>query len=296
MNKDVKEIINDIIDAVIKNRKALTAHRSRSKEKKNDHSKIVDFQNSICTCLNNKKNNYNWETETKNKKRKENDSVDIKGNSNGKPTFIIEIDASRGDQVAKKLLSRIALWGLEKNSIIHYVALLYSDTQNGKKESIKYIKFGYDILQKINKASSVTGIYVANDEDNSQDIEIWDFSKRNSKFQIKTNEEEKIIYADNMFDCAKKIVCSIIKQCDIINYNTLHNKFRDKSYKFVTNEKNESQNKKVGQLKDSTEIYVYNQWREYGRNWRLFKNICKKRGYIIERVWNKVDIEKFKEY
>ena len=94
-----------------------------------DHSRVEEFQKSIKNNLNEDKNGYKWEIEEKAKGRSEKDSIDILGQAKNMQSWIIEIDATRSDQVSQKLLSRITLWGL-KNPI-NYVAILYPDTRNG---------------------------------------------------------------------------------------------------------------------------------------------------------------------
>ena len=146
MEVTVKNIINLIIDAANRNSGHLRDHLNR--EDPNDHSYIELFQNEICKNLRNGKTAYKWKVESKCRRRIEEDSVDIMGTCNNQPSFIIEIDASRGDQVAKKLLSRIDLWG--RKEPIHYIALLYPDTQYGKVQSEKFVRYGNDILKAIN--------------------------------------------------------------------------------------------------------------------------------------------------
>ena len=123
-----------------------------------DHSLVERFQESIKDNLNGMSSGYVWEVEKKAKGRSERDSIDILGKAKGNSDWIIEIDATRSDQVSQKLLSRMALWGLQ--SPVQYVAILYPDTQNGKKACEKYIRYGNAILKKINGKSSVTGIFI----------------------------------------------------------------------------------------------------------------------------------------
>ena len=123
-----------------------------------DHSLVERFQESIKDNLNDMSSGYVWEIEKKAKGRSERDSIDILGKAKGNSDWIIEIDATRSDQVSQKLLSRMALWGLQ--SPIQYVAILYPDTQNGKNACEKYIRYGNAILKKINGKSSVTGIFI----------------------------------------------------------------------------------------------------------------------------------------
>lgn len=74
------------------------------------------------------------------------DRYDIIGQSKNLPVIIIEVDTHRSDQVAKKVVSRIAM---NANKEILYVTLLYPNTHTNsmaeKKECQKYIDF-LDIL------------------------------------------------------------------------------------------------------------------------------------------------------
>lgn len=74
-----------------------------------DHSRVEEFQKSIKNNLNEDKNGYKWEIEEKAKGRSEKDSIDILGQAKNMQSWIIEIDATRSDQVSQKLLSRIQL-------------------------------------------------------------------------------------------------------------------------------------------------------------------------------------------
>lgn len=104
-----------------------------------NHSLVEKFQESIKDILNNDKNGYKWEIEEKAKGRSEKDSIDILGQAKNMQNWIIEIDATRSDQVSQKLLSRMTLWGL-KNPL-NYVAILYPDTRNGKNACEKYLRY-----------------------------------------------------------------------------------------------------------------------------------------------------------
>ena len=75
-----------------------------------NHSLVEKFQESIKDILNNGKNGYKWEIEEKAKGRSEKDSIDILGQAKNMQNWIIEIDATRSDQVSQKLLSRMTLW------------------------------------------------------------------------------------------------------------------------------------------------------------------------------------------
>lgn len=80
-------------------------------------------------------------------KKKSKDRYDIFAHAEGKPIIIIEVDTHRGDQVAKKVVSRISF---NSDSEVLYVALVYpNDHQNKeaeKKECKKYFRFINDLF------------------------------------------------------------------------------------------------------------------------------------------------------
>ena len=265
---EVKTIINHIIDAARSNCGYLRDHLNR--EDPNDHSYIELFQHRIRDYLA-ENTTYKWKVEHKRQRRIEEDSVDIMGTYNNQPSFIIEIDASRGDQVAKKLLSRIDLWGLQKP--IHYIALLYPDTQYGKVQSEKFVRYGNDILNKIQNESSVSGIYLDPSNMENVKIEYWDFSKK--KFKIDDQEFGSII------DCAKGAIKKILgSNCNFAKAKDIFNK--KNSTTFVKKEPGKSKHNRL----DGTDIFVFTQWREYGPEWKLFKKICRENGCCIENKWS----------
>lgn len=85
------------------------------------------------------------------------DRVDIFGCC---PFFrvVIEIDATRADQVAKKALSRIAYFGEDR---LLYVAFCYQGPSGANpKEGEKYFKIIEHILKKFNKDSEFLGVII----------------------------------------------------------------------------------------------------------------------------------------
>lgn len=269
--KERDKVIKAIAKAANENKKYIRVFLER--RQRNDpqrHKSIESFQKSLEGTLNDYLSDFNWDTEGTNKKKKQKDSIDILGKKKDAPLIIIEIDATRGDQIAKKLLSRLSLWGREKSKNIFYVALLYPDTQNGVNESRKFVKYGYDIMKKINHQSYVYGIYI----NGFDEPEIWDFVKL-SEFMVTINgKEPKRLLGMN------KCACYIID-----NYTTDRNvnfKQLEKVFgRFVSNTPTSSHKK----LKDKDGLFVYNQWREDDiATWEDFKEICKK--YCkIEKVW-----------
>ena len=235
-----------------------------------DHSLVERFQESIKDNLNGMSSGYVWEIEKKAKGRSERDSIDILGKSKGNSDWIIEIDATRSDQVSQKLLSRMALWGLQ--SPVQYVAILYPDTQNGKKACEKYIRYGNAILKKINGKSSVTGIFI---DPLSGDVEVLQF---NSSDHFYVNGVE----CKSMNEAAAKA----IKEYAIKHPQT-YSQLKAYWGKYVLDKKGSSRYKNINiQTTDGVTIHTYTQFRQYGlcSYWADFERLCKGKGIKVAKM------------
>ena len=287
--KDPSPKENIIGEAVFENCQYIIDHLNR--QIKNDHSNIENFQKGVCKKISESKlfSSSKWEIELSSKHRKEKDSIDIFGDDK-ETIYIIEIDAARGDQVAKKFLSRIALWGLNPDKPITYIALLYPWTQKqGKPECEKFVRFSNDILKKINKDSSVIGIYVDCDKEKIKGIELWDYNL-SSRFVVKDKNSSK--YCLGMTECAKEAVKLFIQNCTPKDYDKLKAVFG----RFVNNKVGKSRYAPLGVNLNYEPVHVYTQWREYGNQslyWSEFVDICKQQGIIIERKIIKYEKTKF---
>ena len=94
--------------------------------------------------------------------------------------LIIEIDATRADQVAKKMMSRFCYATLRNKPIV-YVALLYQGTKSmNSDECKKYFKMGYKLLKKINNSNVLIGYIVENEDIN-----------KNTYYILKEKEESR---------------------------------------------------------------------------------------------------------
>lgn len=254
-----------ICEAIAKNINILPSSNGVGKK----HKLIEDFQDKLCEDLK-KSTKYSWTSE--NKKGWSKDSVDIYGEqTNGSKKCIIEIDASRADQVAKKFISRLALYGL--NDTVDYVAILYPDSQNGKKECIKYMKFASDVLKTINRDSSVTMIYIDRDK---HSIEIHEMSCL-EHFNV-DNESVTGMGAT----AAKAIEKYITSQSVQPSFHDLLKTFEH----FISDKKGASRYKPLMPIKDNDKeitIFTYTQFRRYGinANWDDFVTKCRKNGIII---------------
>ncbi|MDE5608196.1 MAG: hypothetical protein K2I64_04595 [Muribaculaceae bacterium] len=89
---------------------------------------------------------YNFDAEKvaaiSNNKKATKDRYDIFGKAEGRPLIIIEADTHRGDQVSKKIVSRMSF---NPDSEVLYVALVYPNNHQNKdsekKECEKYFQF-----------------------------------------------------------------------------------------------------------------------------------------------------------
>ena len=287
------KIENLIGEVVFENRQKIIDHLNRGDD--HDHSNIEKFQEEVCKKISDSKlfSSSKWETELSSTKRAEKDSIDIFGEDK-EAIYIIEIDAARGDQVAKKFLSRIALWGLNSEKPITYIALLYPATQKqGRPECEKFVRYSNDILKIINKESKVIGLYIDCEKEldlwGYKGIELWDYNML-SGFVItdKKSKVETPPYSLGMTECAKDVIKHFIKSREIKDYNQLKAIFG----RFVYNKEGKSRPSFLGVNLGNEPVYVYTQWREFGNqssSWSDFVDICKKQGIIIERKVMKYD-------
>ncbi len=266
-----------------------------NKTTEKDHSAVNSFQNELKNWLNSKNTTHNWSIEKTDSARKENDSIDIYGkpnsNNENECEWIIEIDATRADQVAKKMLSRFYLWGMRKNKPITYIALLYPDTQEGRNPSKKFIYYGYKLIHAINENNKVYCIILGRDKKkrNSSDqnsnlivdddfIEVYDPSKKNHFNIIYKNETKNNV--EGMDDCAKETVLMYLEK----NNNTSYDELREKFKKYIANQKGPSRYKDIKKkTSDKKPIYTYTQFRQYG-NWQDFEKLCKNNRIIINKL------------
>ena len=250
-----------------------------------NHKLVEAFQENIKDELNKAPNGYDWEIEWQVKGRSERDSIDIFGQpSKAKsgslsmitsktviaPNWIIEIDATRSDQVSQKLLSRIALWGLDKP--IQYVAILYPDTQNGKSACEKYLRYGNAVLQKINKYSSVIGLFV---EPATGVIEILQFSESNH-FEVNGKEYKSMTQA----------AAEAIKEY-LSKHHVSYKQLQQRWGKYVLDKKGPSRYKNLNvTTADGVTVHTYTQFRQYGlcSYWADFEKLCKKNGIKVSKM------------
>lgn len=266
---------------------------------KNKHEHVERFQAELLKALN-AQQKYNWYAETIMSGGKHLDRADLYGSDkaysniiiNGNNIqrihtysskynicektcdndWIIEIDAIRADQVAAKFLSRLALVGLSSKTI-HYVAVLYSYTQDNEANCIKYCKFATEIMKKINPKSTVDLIII-----NQQKKTIKHYNLKKSLYNINYNHNKYPLstFSIGMADAIKKVVGNYINRHSNITFQQLKEVFGN----YVAGESGPSRYKPLGiQLKDGSRVYTYSQLRNnYGpqENWSRFVNLCYK--------------------
>ena len=299
---DRRYVVYKIIEAVRQDRALEAVKEHLIRHNTRDHTNIKLFQDEVKQKLNDFNFGYTWNVEQANVNIEQNDRIDIIGmpKENGKPIFIIEIDAARGDQVAKKLLSRITLWGEKKT--VHYIALLYPPPPSqvgGKRESEKYVEYGHTVIKKFNPSSTATGIYLVgklvneNQEGGKSrkrwklngEVEVWDF-KDHSSFRITKKDgrkkEDRTFEVHNKSKCALAIIKDYIDAHDDCTLEQLKSVFGENVVK-----SERTNNQELETLLHGETIFVDTQWRKV--NWHKFVIDCSSiqtgAHYLIERIW-----------
>ena len=296
MNPKNQEILERIALSAYVHHKDLEDHLNRNNL--NDHQYIDKYQKNICDELNKTIPDYSWEIECQINPLVK-DRIDILGMPKDKKgeKWIIELDATRHDQIAAKFMSRLNLIGLKEQFV--YVALLYPATKGTVNMSKKYIKYAHNIAKKIKKSSAV-GLYVqfSKKQPNSWQydyVEEWDYSK-NGKYTIDAQTNNKVY--NGMTKCCK---AAIVKHINVMRgkkktyyYENLLNEFNgqltiisDCIGKSRYKNTNISLPTKTGK---QIMVHTYSQWRTNDMSWSDFVDLCKQYGIIIERIWKNTDI------
>jgi len=291
--KNNNSMIENIIAAALQSENCLKSHLNRDMgTQKNDHSYVDAFQMSICKALNSLKDSgYKWETEKTNEDNDFLDPVDILGETNNNKEeqhkWIIEIDASRHDQVAAKFLSRLAAWGKEKP--INYVALLYKNTQKGGKSACeKFIYYATSIAKVVNNETNVYGIFIDVDKDGKKTsiAELWEYQEdgkqENSSFSISYVKGKESESAKGMADCGQIAIKKYLHKHNIDTIDELKKVFG----RYVNNNVGGSRYKKLENV-SFNDVYTYTQFRATGKYpcWFDFVDLCKEHKIYIDNVW-----------
>lgn len=298
MNTNDQKILDGIEQAAKKFSNYLVDHLNRTAP--NGHNNIKQYQEDICAELKETVPNYLWNIEYKATPLAQ-DSIDIYGKpyDNKNKQVVIEIDASRKDQIATKFMSRLSLVGL--NEPLLYVALLYPDTQRDINTCQKYIKYANNIAKKINNKSSAIGVFVdINKEMESLQtkgyIEEWDYDKKYN-FYIGSASNNIL---KGMTECTAEVIKEYIK----LKQKQLNKKNKTFYYEdlvadfnshlsIITNSKGKSRYHDTGvQLPTKTgsiaTVFTYTQWRQTDMSWNSFLTLCEKKGIKINQVWKRI--------
>lgn len=204
MNTNDQKVLDEIEQAAKKFSNYLVNHLKRTNL--NGHDNIKKYQKDICVELSKTVPNYLWEIEYKADQSVQ-DSIDIYGkpDDNKNKQVVIEIDASRHDQIATKFMSRLSLVGLNKPLL--YVALLYPDTRRDINTCQKYIKYANNIAKKINKKSSAIGMFVdvnkiTGSSKTKNYVEVWVFDADSTSNNI----------LRGMIKCISEVIKKYIKR------------------------------------------------------------------------------------
>jgi len=160
---DDLEINNEIFNPCIENideHDALISIIKGFKYCKKTHKDILMLQNDLVYYLNENYSKFVWETEFK-ASNLHKDSVDIFGKAdNTEYIHVIELDTHRADQIAKKFVSRMALF--EKSNVC-YTAICYPGTKNMPVNEVKkYFDYCSIIAQNLSTKSikSFKGLFI----------------------------------------------------------------------------------------------------------------------------------------
>lgn len=286
---DIQTFFNAVTNLATELPNALTPKDDR-------RERVSKFQEDLTSALNNISPDSSWFEEVITQGAKYKDRIDVYG-ANGKNSkriipyknsynlcervsdndWIVEIDAQRSDQVAKKFLSRLALTCLT-NKDITYVAVLYTRKNNNRIECLKFGDYAFHILKSINKKNNFYMILV-DSEPSTPKVEVFDFSKRPG-YTI-TFKGKTLAKGLNMVESAKE-AAKIFLSTHKMNYSQLKNVFNH----FIADAVGKSRYKKIGMKSiDNKEIFIYSQWRNnFGErdNWIDFVNLCSNYGIKIE--------------
>lgn len=298
MNTNDQKILDEIERAAKEFSNYLVDHLKRTAP--NDHDNIKEYQEDICAELNKTVPNYLWNIEYKATPLAQ-DSIDIYGKpyDNKNKQVVIEIDASRHDQIATKFISRLSLVGL--NEPLLYVALLYPDTQNNINTCRKYIRYANNIAKQINRKSSVIGVFVDVNKgmgslQTKGYIEEWDYDKKYNFYIGSTSNN----ILKGMTECTAEVIKEYIK----LKQKQLNKKNKTFYYEdlvadfnshlsIITNSKGKSRYHDTGvQLPTKTgsiaTVFTYTQWRQTDMSWNSFLTLCEKKGIKINQVWKRI--------
>lgn len=225
-----------------------------------------------------------WEIEYKKTHSPFNDRIDIfhKASKSGY-NWIIEIDASRADQVAKKAFSRFALFGSGRNAIpFFYVAIVYPGTDNMSiNEVIKYSRYGHAIAKKMNDNNEWRTIIIDCKHDC---VKVINFN--NLRFMVNG------VGVFRMGRAVEKAIKEYFKQSNNRSYSLLSKYLQAYNGNYnglqtIISKNPLTKNPIVMQDETGTKFYLTNQWSFLGEscNFDEIVKFFKKYNIIIEPIW-----------
>ena len=243
---------------------------------------VSKFQDCLLQHLN-VNTSIKWEKEYKKPRYPYLDRVDIFGDTNAY-NWIIEIDTSRADQVAKKAFSRFALFGAGKKAKpFFYVAIVYPGTNSMNiNEVIKYSRFGHEVAKKMNDNNEWRTIII---DCNNQCVKVISFN--NIKFSVNGTGS----YSMNR--AVEKAVKEFFKQSKGNNFQSLEKKLirfnnNHNGLQNIVSSRILPKNPINMQDGNKTKFYLTSQWSFLGEsaNFQEIIAFFKKHNIIIEPIWD----------
>lgn len=149
---DVKNKLVSILNQFVFSKD--TYIRKYAKQKKTN---VILLQENVCNYLKETIADFEWECEYRKDNSEHNDKIDIFGKyAKSDLKVIIELDGVRPPQIAKKFLSRNALF-IEENII--YISLCYPCTEKNPNECLKYFEYCKTISEFISRNTDVAKLY-----------------------------------------------------------------------------------------------------------------------------------------
>lgn len=156
--KDIEEVVSDNTLSVDFQGQIVSLLNEFKYTQKQYRKKVDILQADLLAYLSERVESYDWKIEHQPSKDCR-DSVDIYGYSE-KENFhiVIEIDAHRADQVAKKFLSRTALFA---NENVFYISLCYPGTKKmSKTECTKYFNYCAGLSEFMSEKTKIKKMYL----------------------------------------------------------------------------------------------------------------------------------------
>lgn len=157
--------ITDFVTRRIENCLTSKMRKQLSGDLPRTHKDIERFQNMLAKCLGTDATLGENIEKRLFKDSKDSADIWIDNPNNEEYELIVEIDATRADQVAKKMLSRFR-YSVDCEKPLIYVALLYKGTSSmNSEECKKYFQMGATVLRKLDERNILIGYIIGKDVD-----------------------------------------------------------------------------------------------------------------------------------